>query len=154
MTFIRSTAFAVLSIVLLAAAACAQGSMMPTSELKIASKSGERVFTVELAATPEDRTRGLMFRRKLDADAGMLFDFETDAPVAMWMKNTLIPLDMLFIDAGGRIVNIHQRAVPGSLASIPSAGPVRAVLELNGGTVARLKIRPGDRVIHPVFSKR
>jgi uncharacterized protein len=69
----------------------------------------------------------------------------------MWMKNTLIPLDMLFVDAQGRIVNIHERAVPGSLDTLAAAAPVRAVVELNGGTVARLGIRPGDRVLFPIF---
>jgi len=69
----------------------------------------------------------------------------------MWMKNTLIPLDMLFVDARGQIVNIHERAVPGSLETIGSGAPVRAVIELNGGTVARLGIKPGDRVVYPIF---
>ncbi len=95
-----------------------------------------------------------MFRRSLPADGGMLFDFGRDQPVSMWMKNTLIPLDMLFIDRRGVIVNLHQRAVPHSLVPISSAGRVRAVLELNGGTVGRLKIKPGDRVLHPMFAGR
>ena len=84
-------------------------------------------------------------------DAGMLFDYKTPSMATMWMKNTLIPLDMLFVDAQGRIVNIHERAVPGSLATISAAAPVRAVIELNGGTAARLGIRPGDRVMFPIF---
>jgi uncharacterized membrane protein (UPF0127 family) len=69
----------------------------------------------------------------------------------MWMKNTLIPLDMLFVDSTGHIVNIHERAVPRSLDTIAAAAPVRAVIELNGGTAARLGIKPGDRVIYPIF---
>jgi uncharacterized membrane protein (UPF0127 family) len=92
-----------------------------------------------------------MFRQSLAPDAGMLFDFGSPSRAMMWMKNTLIPLDMLFVDAQGRIVNIHERAVPGSLATIAAAAPVRAVIELNGGTAARLQIRPGDRVIFPIF---
>jgi uncharacterized membrane protein (UPF0127 family) len=69
----------------------------------------------------------------------------------MWMKNTLIPLDMLFVDERGRVVNIQERAVPGSFDTIAAAAPVRAVVELNGGTAARLGIRPGDRVVFPIF---
>jgi uncharacterized protein len=92
-----------------------------------------------------------MFRQSLPADAGMLFDFGETRPVAFWMKNTLIPLDMLFIAADGGIADIHERAVPRSEATIEARVPVRAVLELNGGTVARLGIKRGDRVHHPIF---
>ncbi len=92
-----------------------------------------------------------MFRQSLAADAGMLFDFKTPSMATMWMKNTLIPLDMLFVDEAGHIVNIAERTVPGSLATIAAAAPVRAVIELNGGTAARLGIRPGDRVVYPIF---
>jgi hypothetical protein len=99
-------------------------------------------------------TQGLMFRRSLPADAGMLFDYKQPTMAAMWMRNTLIPLDMLFIDAHGRIVNIQQRAVPQSLDLIAAAAPVRAVIELNGGTAARLGIAPGDQVLHPIFDKQ
>lgn len=81
----------------------------------------------------------------------MLFDYKEPTMATMWMRNTLIPLDMLFVDAQGRIVNIRQRAVPQSLDVIAAATPVRAVIELNGGTAARLGIAPGDRVIHPIF---
>ena len=92
-----------------------------------------------------------MFRRTMAPDAGMLFDYKTPIVATMWMRNTLIPLDMLFVDAQGRIVNIHERAVPQSLDVIAAAAPVRAVIELNGGTAARLGIVPGDRVQHPIF---
>ena len=92
-----------------------------------------------------------MFRQSLAPDAGMLFDFNAPSPVSMWMKNTFVPLDMLFVDAGGHIVNIGERTVPGSLEPVTAAAPVRAVLELNGGTAARLGIRPGDRVLFPIF---
>jgi uncharacterized membrane protein (UPF0127 family) len=119
--------------------------------LTIASASGTHRFMVELADTPERRAVGLMHRQSMPADHGMLFDFKADASVAMWMRNTRIPLDMLFIARDGRIVNIAERAVPFSETTIPSKGPVRAVLELNGGTSARLGIKPGDRVTHPMF---
>ena len=118
-----------------------------TSPLVIVTAKGPQRFSVELASTDQEKAQGLMFRRTLAADAGMIFDMGPGENVAtFWMKNTLIPLDMLFIRANGRIQNIAQRAVPESLATISSDGPVRAVLELNGGTVARLGIRPGDIV--------
>jgi uncharacterized membrane protein (UPF0127 family) len=93
----------------------------------------------------------LMFRRSLAPDAGMLFDYKHPTMATMWMRNTLIPLDMLFVDAQGRIINIQQRAVPQSDDIIAAAAPVRAVIELNGGTAERLGIAPGDQVVHPVF---
>jgi hypothetical protein len=124
-----------------------------TSELTIISATGPHRFKVELAETPEQMTQGLMFRTSLAPDAGMLFDYQQPTAATMWMRNTLIPLDMLFIDGQGRIVNIHERAVPQSLDVIAAAAPVRAVIELNGGTAARLGIEPGDRVVHPIFGK-
>ena len=131
--------------------ATAQLQQFPTAPLSVESAGGRHQFTVELATTPAQMEQGLMFRRSVAPDAGMLFDFKTPSMAAMWMKNTLIPLDMLFVDAQGRIVNIHERAVPGSLDPIGAAAPVRAVLELNGGTAARLGIRPGDQVVFPIF---
>lgn len=122
-----------------------------TSELFIESSGQRHRFAVEVADTDERRALGLMYRTALPADAGMLFDFKVDQPVAMWMRNTRIPLDMVFIRRDGRIANIAQRTVPFSETSIYSSGPVRAVLELNGGTAERLGLKPGDRVIHPMF---
>jgi uncharacterized protein len=123
----------------------------PTSELTIISATGPHRFKVELAETPAQMTQGLMFRTSLAPDAGMLFDYKQPIAATMWMRNTLIPLDMLFVDVGGRIVNIHQRAVPQSLDVIAAAAPVRAVIELNGGTASRLGIEPGDQVVHSIF---
>ena len=123
----------------------------PTSELTIISATGPHRFKVELAKTPAQMTQGLMFRTSLAPDAGMLFDYRQPTAATMWMLNTFIPLDMLFVDAQGRIVNIHERAVPQSLDLIAAAEPVRAVIELNDGTAARLGIEPGDRVVHPIF---
>jgi uncharacterized membrane protein (UPF0127 family) len=134
-----------------AGAAAAQLATFPKSELTIETASGKHKFRIEMAVTPNQKTQGLMYRRTMAADAGMLFDYGHAEPVAMWMRNTLIPLDMLFIGTDGRVVNVHERAIPGSLDTIPSNGPVQAVLELNGGTVARLGIKPGDRIIHPAF---
>ena len=128
-----------------------KGISFERSEIFIETKNGQHRFAVELAHTPEQLSFGLMFRRALPRDAGMLFDYARPQRVAMWMKNTLIPLDMLFIDTSGRIVHIHQRAVPRSLETISSKVPVRGVLELNGGTVSRLGITRGDRVHHKIF---
>ena len=133
------------------AASVAQPQRFPTAELTIVTASGPQKFTVELATTPAQMEQGLMFRQSLAPDSGMLFDFKTPSMASMWMKNTLIPLDMLFIDAQGRVVNIAERTVPGSLDPVGAAAPVRAVLELNGGTAARLGIRPGDRALFPIF---
>ena len=135
-----------------APAAIAQSlQRFPTADLTIESASGKHKFHVELATTPAQLEQGLMFRQSMAPDAGMLFDFQRPSPVSMWMKNTFIPLDMLFIDNRGRIINIAERAVPQSLDTIAAAAPARAVLELNGGTAARLGIRPGDRVVFPIF---
>lgn len=130
-----------------------QPAVGPLSPLVIVTAEGKRhQFRVELAADDQTRARGLMFRKELPADQGMLFDYGgTEREVAMWMQNTLIPLDMLFIRADATILSIAERTVPLSTDSIYAGGPVRAVLELNGGTVARLRIRPGDRVLHRVF---
>ena len=144
-------------VVLLAAplpgrAAPPQLQQFATAQLTIVSASGRHPFKIELAETPAQMEQGLMFRRSLAPDAGMLFDFKQPTVATMWMHNTLIPLDMLFVDQQGRIVNIAQRAVPESDATIAAAAPVRAVIELNGGTAARLDIKPGDRVLYPIFT--
>ncbi len=125
------------------------------SSLRVETAAGGKFrFDVELAVTPAQQMQGLMFRDAMPADAGMLFIYDRVQPASFWMKNTLIPLDMLFIGADGRIVNIHERAVPQSLDSVNSDGPVKAILELNGGMSARLGIHPGDRVVHATFAGR
>ena len=120
--------------------------------LVIETEDGRRHrFEVELALDSEQRAQGLMYRRSLADDAGMLFLYGHEWPVSMWMKNTFIPLDMLFIAGDGRIVWIVERTVPNSLETISSGRPVAGVLEVIGGTVARLGIQPGDRVLHRAF---
>jgi uncharacterized membrane protein (UPF0127 family) len=144
----------VLALLLLAAAAvlAQPARAFESGTLAIRSHDGTvHNFLIELARTPDERAQGLMFRKEMDPQAGMLFDFGEEQPIAMWMKNTFIPLDMLFIDPQGRIINIAERTVPHSLDPVAAAAPARAVLELNGGTASRLGIRPGDRVVFPIF---
>ena len=118
----------------------------------IASADDAHMFTVEIADTDALRARGLMFRQRLPEDRGMLFDFGTVREVAMWMKNTYIPLDMLFIRADGSIAYIAENTVPKSEDVIGVREPVLAVLELAGGTTRRLGIRSGDKVYHRIFA--
>ena len=120
-------------------------------DLTIDTAKGAEHFTVELATTPAQRELGLMYRQALPPDAGMLFIYPDEESVAFWMKNTLSPLDMLFIGADGHIRRIAERAVPLSETPIPSVDPVEAVLEVNGGTVERLGIRQGDLVHNNAF---
>jgi uncharacterized membrane protein (UPF0127 family) len=122
-----------------------------TSELTIQTAGGSQKFAIELALSDAQMEQGLMFRRSMPANAGMLFDFKHPTNVTMWMKNTLIPLDMLFLDDSRRIIDIRERAVPYSTDIIASRVPARYVIELNGGTVARLGIKPGDQVASPYF---
>jgi hypothetical protein len=122
--------------------------------LEIASKSGVHVFAVEMANTPEEQAKGLMFRRSLPEGQGMLFDFRQEQPTSFWMKNTYVSLDMIFIRGDGRILRIAENTVPLSEALVPSGGPVRAVLEVVAGTTKKLGIAPGDRVAHPIFGSR
>ncbi len=119
--------------------------------LTVATETDAVMFTVEIADTEELRTRGLMFRQRLPEDRGMLFDFEAPRPVSMWMKNTYIPLDMLFIREDGTIAYIAENTVPKSLDAIGVSEPVLAVLELAGGTSRKLGIRAGDTVYHRLF---
>ena len=139
-------------------AGLALGFVTPThaagqSTLEIISKTGVHAFAVELASNDDERSRGLMFRKELPEGSGMLFDFEHDAPVAFWMHNTYIPLDMIFIGGDGRVVHVAENAKPMSDALIPSGGPVRAVLEVIAGTARKFHIAPGDGVTGSIFGK-
>ena len=142
---------AILSV-LISLVVLAPALALDRTTVEIASKTGVHVFTVEIADTEQSRERGLMFRKELPPGRGMLFDFHREQQVGFWMKNTLIPLDMIFIDGRGRIVSIAQDAKPMSEDVIMSGGQVRAVLEVDGGTARRLGIAPGDRVYNPIFS--
>ncbi|SHJ49419.1 hypothetical protein SAMN02745911_2663 [Aureimonas altamirensis DSM 21988] len=124
------------------------GSIGSTATLL--TSSGAHRISVEIADTPESRATGLMNRNSMDEDHGMLFDFGESRDVSMWMKNTLIPLDMIFIRQDGTVARIARHATPLSLTPIPSGEPVRYVLELNGGAAAGYGVEPGDRVHHPL----
>ncbi|WP_137177525.1 DUF192 domain-containing protein [Roseomonas sp. AR75] len=125
---------------------------LPTERMVILTRDGRRLdFTVEMALTPDQQTIGLMFRREVKPDEGMIFDWGQPRESSMWMRNTLAPLDMVFIAADGRIHRIAERTVPLSLTPVDSRGPVRATLELQGGITEKLDIRVGDRVLHRMF---
>jgi uncharacterized protein len=141
-------AFALFGLLMAAAPAAEQQT------LEIASKTGVHPFSVELVANEADRAKGLMYRRSLPEGHGMLFDFQREQEVAFWMKDTYIPLDMIFIRGNGRILRIAENTTPLSVQQVPSGGPVRAVLEVAGGTARKLGIAPGDQVAHPIFSGR
>jgi uncharacterized protein len=140
-----------LLFILCANSAAQAASVQP---LEIATKSGVRVFQVEMATTEEEKTQGLMYRKELPDGKGMLFDFSPEQQISMWMKNTYIPLDMIFIRADGRILRIAENTEPLSTKIISSGGLARGVLEVIAGTAQKYGIQPGDRVAHPLFNKR
>jgi uncharacterized membrane protein (UPF0127 family) len=121
------------------------------SEATIMTRQGPVRFEVELALTPRQHEQGLQNRQGLRAYEGMLFVYDEVRPIHMWMKNTLVPLDMIFFAEDGRILNIAERTTPHSLETIPSGRPAKGVLEVLGGTARRFGIRPGDRVVHPLL---
>jgi uncharacterized membrane protein (UPF0127 family) len=150
MTFMRNR----LSYLIAAAAAlplCALSQSLETGNLTIDTGEQTHAFSIEIADEPEEISFGLMERESLDPDAGMLFDFGNPREPSMWMKNTLIPLDMLFVSSDGTIQMIARNTVPGSLRTISPGMPVKGVLEINGGRAAELGIEPGDTVNHPIF---
>jgi uncharacterized membrane protein (UPF0127 family) len=138
-------------VLFLAAPAALAQTLEP---ITIQTGQGPRSFSVEVARTEAERAQGLMYRRSLAADRGMLFDFAAPQPVSMWMQNTYIPLDMLFIRPDGTIARIAENTEPLSTRIISSGEPVPAVLEIAGGASRRLGIKVGDRVEHPLFKGR
>jgi len=139
----KGKAAVALLLVLLAPAA---GLAMETRELAVETRQGPLTYFIEVARTPSERSQGLMYREELARDHGMLFDFGQPQHVSFWMKNTPLPLDLLFADAEGVIVRIHAQAEPFSETLIPSGQPVRYVLEIIGGSAAERGIRTGDRL--------
>lgn len=125
--------------------------ILKTEPLEIVTPSGRTKFTVEVADTEATRERGLMYRKSLAPDRGMLFDFKTPRPVAFWMHNTLIPLDLIYIRADGTVLTIAHNAHPMDDSPLPSGGPILGVLEIAGGRAAQIGVLPGDRVVHRIF---
>ena len=149
----RFAALLLLAAVASFAIAVAPARAASQETLEIVSSSGVHAFAVELATNDAERERGLMYRKELPEGRGMLFDFQTEQPVAFWMHNTYIPLDMIFIGGDGHIVHIAENAKPLSDALIPSGGPIRAVLEVIAGTARKFGIAVGDRVTGSIFGK-
>ncbi len=148
----RALLLAALMMPIAAHAQTAAQPELPKEALTIVSRDGTRhAFNVEMALTGEQQTVGLMFRTSVPADGGMLFDWGTPRDSTMWMRNTVSPLDMVFINQDGTIRRIVEDTVPQSLGIIESRGPVRATLELAAGTAKRLDLRAGDRVEQRVF---
>ena len=148
----RPTLAALFACVLLATCAPSQSQApLPTTRLVVDAEKGPVAFTVEVASDEASQKQGLMYRNELAPDAGMLFDFHKAGPVAFWMKNTPLSLDMLFIRADGTISTIAANTIPYSEDPIPSSEPVRAVLEIGGGRSAALGIRPGEKVHGAIF---
>jgi uncharacterized protein len=146
-----------LAVALVAAFASLAGNGVRAASfgtLEIATKSGVHIFSVEMATTEEEKQKGLMYRRELADGKGMLFDFSPEQQISMWMKNTYISLDMIFIRADGRILRIAENTEPESTRIISSNGLARGVLEVPAGTAQKYGIAPGDRVSHPLFGKR
>ena len=149
---IRGATLAVaLGMLLFASAGGAESG--PLEPLTIETSTGVHAIEIEVARTPEERGIGLMHRTELAPDRGMLFDFGATQPVTMWMKNTLIPLDMFFAESDGRIVSIAERTTPLSEKRIRSGQPVRFVLEMIAGSAQRLGIAPGDRLRHALIEQ-
>lgn len=149
----RSGLFGILALVVLSVPALALPAL-PVETITIDTHNGPKTFTVEVASDYQSQQRGLMFRTRMAPDAGMLFDFHDSILLSFWMKNTFLPLDMLFIRADGTVSTISPNAVPLSTAAISSAEPVRAVLEINAGRAHELGILPGDRVHAAIFPDR
>ena len=144
--------FAVVLVVALCPIAGPAAWAANVQPLEIVTKSGVQVFSVEMATTEEEKSTGLMYRKELPDGRGMLFDFSPAQEVSMWMKNTFIPLDMIFIRADGRILRIAENTEPQSTRIIGSGGLARGVLEVIAGTAKKYGIEPGDRVAHPLFN--
>jgi uncharacterized protein len=132
----------------------AQAATVKTEKLIIETARGEQVFKVEVVREEKDRNRGLMYRKRMADNRGMLFDYDPPQDVAFWMKNTYIPLDIIFVDATGKIITIAANTKPLSLDRIPSNGVARGVLEIKGGFAEKLGIKVGDRVRHTLFEAK
>ncbi|MEO5806747.1 DUF192 domain-containing protein [Devosia sp.] len=144
---VRAAALTVAFLLSLTLAACSQ-----EDRLTMHTAKGDFAFNLEIVDTPSGRAKGLMFRQELAPDAGMLFDFKEQRPVSFWMQNTLIPLDMVFIDAKGVVKSVHVNARPLDTTAIPSGAPVQFVLEIAGGRSVEIGLKAGDTMVHPRVS--
>ena len=151
-SFVATLACAALSFALFLAPGSSRAQSL--EDLTIVAGGGRHVFYVEVARTDDERAKGLMDRSHMPEDRGMLFDFKQVTPISMWMKNTVMPLDMFFIRADGTVARITEHTEPFSTRVIPSGEPVLAVLELNAGAAARIGAKAGDKVEHPMFAKK
>ncbi len=152
MTTVRVRLWAALAIIVLMSGMLVAPVRADGPEtLQIVTSSGTHDFHIEIAKDDASRAQGLMNRPFLPADRGMLFEFDREAPVSFWMKNTYIPLDMIFISRTGVVTNIVEKAEPLSERVIPSGPPCLGVLELNGGAAASIGLKVGDRVHYPFF---
>jgi uncharacterized membrane protein (UPF0127 family) len=142
-----------LALTALAAAPLSVPAQEALEKLEVVTSAGTYPFSVEVMRTPEQLAQGLMFRRYMPDDRGMLFDFKTEQHVQFWMKNTYLPLDMIFISKAGKIVSIAENAEPLSEKLIPSGAPALGVLEVNAGTAARIHAKPGDTVRASIFAR-
>ena len=149
---LRAWFWVVASFIVLCAFGVGGARAANVQPLEIVTKNGVHVFSVEMATTEQEKETGLMYRKELADGKGMLFDFSPEQEVSMWMKNTYISLDMIFIKADGRILRIAENTEPLSTKIIPSNGPVKGVLEVIAGTAQKYGIEPGDRVAHPLFN--
>lgn len=144
----RAAVAMAIAMVALPLAACSD-----EGKLVLHTATGDYTFNVEVVDTPEGRAKGLMFVQELADDAGMLFDFKEEREVSFWMRNTFIPLDMIFIGSDGVVKTIHVNARPHDVTSIPSEVPVQFVLEIPGGRSAEIGLEPGDTMDHPLVGK-
>jgi uncharacterized membrane protein (UPF0127 family) len=145
----------VVAVLLVLGAVAGSGAQAASVQpLEIVTRNGVQVFSVEMATTEQEKETGLMYRKELADGKGMLFDFSPEQQVSMWMKNTYISLDMIFIRADGRILRIAENTEPMSTRIIPSGGLAKGVLEVIAGTAKKYGIEPGDRVGHPLFNSR
>lgn len=148
----RIAAVAVVSLSMSLSMTVAQAKA-PVQRLEIDTASGPHVFQVEVMRSAEERARGLMERRSMPRRHGMLFDFQTEQPVWFWMKDTYIPLDMIFVAKNGRVVSIKHDAKPMDETLIPSGAPTLGVIELNAGEANAIGVAVGDKVKNPIFNR-
>ncbi len=148
---IRSSLLVLVALVLVAAAPARADAQF--EKLAFVTRSGVHEFKVEVMRTPAEFAKGLMFRRYMPADRGMLFDFGRNDEISMWMKNTYIPLDMIFVGKDGKVFSIATDTEPLSERTISSGGPVTGVVELNAGAAARMGLAVGDEVRHAMFRR-